>query len=464
MPRNAVVVGAGFGGLVAARVLADHFSEVTILEQDTITEETGHRSGIPQARHPHALLSRGANILEGLFPGLRDELTAAGAPVFDGGESSRVAFPNGPGPRGTIGLQVQTVTRTTLERTLRRRVLGRPEITLRSGFRVEGLRWNDDRTRVLGVSGGPASGPPDTSEQVDADLVVFAAGRGSKLESWLTAAGYPVPEAQVIDGRLSYTTRVFRIPDDFDGDWKTAGEFTYAPHRKRGSAVVTVEDGRWLVSLFAAGGEKRPGDPDEFVDFARSLTNPLVAEAITAGEPDGPLYHAVKLQNRWIPYHTQARWPERFVVLGDAVCAFNPVYGQGMTVAAIEAEILQSLLVSASGDPAGLERKFQRRIAKALRLPWTMATSTDQGWSDQKPGLSQRIGRWYSDRLINLVPGDLDLYRRFFATSQMIASPATLLHPRVIAKVLTSSARSAPAPAQREAVSPDASISPDASR
>jgi hypothetical protein len=138
------------------------------------------------------------------------------------------------------------------------------------------------------------------------------------------------------------------------------------------------------------------------------------------------------------------RWPDRLLCLGDVVCALNPVYGQGMTVAATEAMILNDLLDRRrrSGDLSGLARKFQRRAARIIRQPWLMATSADLAWN--APGcapLVARLCRWYVGRVVESIPDDFDVYRRFFLAAHMVKGPAVLLHPRVLGWVIASTLR-----------------------
>ncbi|WP_405166498.1 FAD-dependent monooxygenase [Nocardia sp. NBC_01499] len=433
-------MGGGIGGLLAARVLADYFDRVTVLEQDQVSADTEYRSGIPQARHPHGLLARGARILEELFPGIRTELAEMGAPVFDYGELTLVMLPTGWAPRRAIGQSVQTCTRVALERCIRRRVMALPGVTIRGGFRVEDLCWNAARSRVTGVCGRPRKASPTSpgpAETIEADLVIDASGRTSKLPHWLSEAGFSPPVERVVDGNLSYTSRLYDSPPDINPDWTLTGEVTYAPAVRRGGGIAIVESGHWIVCLIGAGGEPTPTDEAGFLDYARSLHNPHIASSITDATPAGALYRFVKLANRWTPYHQMRRWPDRLLCLGDAVCILNPVQGQGMTVAAIQATILSDLLDrrDRTANLTGLGRQFQRRAARSLRLPWLMAASADLAWNPTHAGLSARLAHWYFDQLLQLLPTDPDTYRRVMLTGQMINNPLTLLHPRVLARL-----------------------------
>jgi 2-polyprenyl-6-methoxyphenol hydroxylase-like FAD-dependent oxidoreductase len=504
--RHAVVVGGGYGGLLAARVLSDHFDRVTVLEQDQVTADTGHHSGVPQSRHPHAMLARGADILERLFPGIRAELAELGAPVIDFGESAALLLPTGWAPRVAIGIPVQTFTRAALERCIRRRVMALPRVELRGGFKVEGLCR--DGARVTGVtgrvhgrtvdgdrragfdaesprrddpfrsgredcrgdSGGrePAFHPDDLHGRfpggredcrgdseaqeprfsprrssrpgpsgratVDGELVVYAAGRTSGLAAWLTDIGFPPPAPLVVDGGITYASRLYS--DGHDGDWSGTMEYTYAPHVRRGGVLVTVEGGRRLIGLIGAAGECVPNDEAGFLAFARGMRNPLLAEHIAEATPAGPIYRMTRLDNRWTPFHRMRRWPDRLICLGDAICALNPVYGQGMTVAGMQALILADLLDGRGTDLDGLAERFQRRAARSLHLPWLMATSSDRNWNPEQAPPAARAAQWYFGRILELLPEDTDIFRRFFLAAHMIRPPTVLMHPRVIRRTL----------------------------
>ncbi|MFI9202895.1 FAD-dependent oxidoreductase [Streptomyces sp. NPDC053048] len=424
------MVGSGIAGLLTARVLADHFGEVTVLEQDRIGVDTEYHRGVPQARHPHALLARGGSIIEELFPGLRAELADLGAPVFDFGESSAILYPGGFAPRCVIGIPGQAFTRVALERCVRRRVLAREEVVLRSGFRVEGLCCDTAARRVTGVRGRAS-----VTETIEADLVVDASGQTSRLPRWLVEAGFPAVAERTVDGGASYASRLFDVPGSAAADWTILLEPPLSPTH-RGGGISAVEAGRWLAVLIGVEGEMPPSDEREFLAYAQSLRHPLIGASLAGARPAGPVYRTTGLSNRWRLYHRMPRWPRRLLCLGDAVCRLNPIYGQGMTVAAVQALTLQGLLARHGADSAldALARVFQRRVARSLLVPWLMAVGNDLKGDACRSGRA-RLAHWYVDRLLSLIPDDADVYRRFMRAAQMVSSPATLLHPRVVWRV-----------------------------
>jgi flavin-dependent dehydrogenase len=441
--NHAIVVGGGFSGLLAARVLSDHFRRVSVLDQDELADGTEYRSGVPQSRHGHTMLTRGARIIEELFPGLQTELAALGAPIFDLGEFSQIIMPCGWIPRVRLGISIQTFTRPTLEKCIRRRVMARRGVCFRKLY-VEGLCWDRTAKRVAGVrirsrEANPSS-PVSHSMTMEGDLVVIANGQTSKLTAWLTEAGFPSPGERVINGHLAYSSRIYRIPPGTETTWHLTLEMPHPPSAQRGGGVSHVDGERWLVTLLGAGGEVPPGDELGFAAWAASLRNPHIGAVIASGKPDGAIYRLVKFSNRWTLYHRMPRWPERLLCVGDAVCALNPIYGQGMTISAIQAKLMQNLLEERHPDAglAELGHRFQRRAARVLRTPWIMATSADRAWDPAHVPRAVQFAQWYMNLLFQLIPSDLDTYRRFWNTTQMVTSPATLFHPLVLGKIAKS--------------------------
>lgn len=448
---HAVICGGGFAGLVTAHVLAEYFDRVTVIERDRLRDGHVVRPGIPQAHHVHGMMARGARVLEEFFPGLREELRQAGAPVFDFGAAFPVLTPAGWTPRDKAGVEAQSFSRTALEDRIRARVLAHPHITLLDGHVVCGLSATPARTAVNGVQVRPAAPLPDAANEpttIPADLVIDAQGRSSQLPRWLAEAGWTKPATSVVDARYAYASRLYAQPAEPPPQWVCTLQMTYAPGVPHGGAVAAVDGRRWVVSLMGAAGHLPPSAPEEFKAFAAGLDNPHIAEAIRLGQPLSPVRRFTNLANRWHRYdQLHTRHAERLIVLGDALCTFNPVYGQGMTVAALQAGVLGDVLRTrrAGGRLDGAARDFQRRAAGIVRLPWLIATSGDLGWQDTRTGPFTRAVRWYLARVLAHIPHNPDLYRRFVLVQHMLKGPAILLTPRVLATVLRS-----PRPPQRD--------------
>ncbi len=445
---RAVVVGGGYAGLVVARVLADHFAEVVILERDPVDDDTGVHPHAPQAHHAHAMLAKGGEILERLFPGLRAELHDLGAPVFDYGERISFLQPAGFAPRCRTGVLIQSFTRHELERSLRRRVLALPGVTLRAPARCEGLVMDRPGTVSQVVYRLEGSEEP---ARLAADLVVDASGRSSGLDRWLGDLGLPVPGKRVVKAKITYTSMNFDRPEQDREDFDIAYQMMFAPGIPRGGVILAVERNSWTCSLFGFDDQAPPTDDQGYLDFARSLANPRLAELIEGRSCAGPTRQYVNVNNRWNLYHQLDAWPERLIAVGDSVCVFNPVYGQGLTVAALEADLLHRMLATRTDGTAldGLSRRFQRRVARALLVPWTLSSNSDLMWNPVGQPLSARTAHWYNTQVFAVSVHDPEVWTRFVRVANMVAPPSVLFHPSVLLKVigaaLTRRHRAAPA-------------------
>ena len=381
--RHAVVLGGSLAGLLTARVLADHFDKVTLVERDAYKETTDPRKGIPQANHVHGLLMRGCQILEELFPGLQDELVAAGAPLVDLANEIAWFTRAGWGVRFPSGLNVLTFTRPLLDLHVRRRLADNPRIEILDNTDVLRLIPDANPNHLAGVLICPRASDSDrrVANVLRADLIVDTTGRASRAPRWLDDLGYEPPEEIVIDANLGYASRLYRIPENFHGEWQCSFVQAAPPERKRGAILFKVQDNRWLVTLIGGGGDHPPSDELGFLDFVRSLPVSTIYDAIRMAEPLTPIKTHRATQNRLRQYE-RAELPENFLLLGDAVCAFNPVYGQGMTTAALGVLTLQKSLLEQNGSLNGLSRRFQKRLAKVNETPWMLATSEDYRYGE----------------------------------------------------------------------------------
>lgn len=416
---RALVVGAGYGGLLAAQVLATRFRQVLLVDRDDITDSDAPRRGVPQGHHPHYLLEHGAHTLENLVPGLRQAVTADGVATRDFGSDAQFLLPSGWTPRVPTGIQMQSMTRPYLEQQIRRRVLNHPNLTLRCATAVDRIVVRHGRVR--GVRTG--------DETLEADLVVAATGRGNVVGTWLENAGYgPVPE-RTVAAEVTYTTRTYpTAPPGLDA---CLAVLLYAPLHQRGGGVLAVEKGRSVLALFGYGTNRPPLDDDGFLRFAKSLPDPCLADFLATAPPHVHAHRFIDRGNRWRLVHQVRSWPEGLAVMGDALCTFNPIYAQGLTVAAMEAQALGESLDRREGC-----RGFHKRCARIIRIPWLMSSSSDMAWSLRQAPWAARAAHWYSSRLVDRVPGDPDLYRVFAGVQHMRRSPAALAAPSVVAKAL----------------------------
>ncbi|WP_326692586.1 NAD(P)/FAD-dependent oxidoreductase [Streptomyces sp. NBC_01795] len=440
---SAVVIGAGIGGLVTAAVLARRFEEVVLVERDALPPDDAHRPGVGQAQHVHGLLARGAEHLENLFPGLRAELSDAGAPVFDHGAGARTQVWAGTLPGVTAGVEVQTVHRDVFEGAVRRRVLALPRVTVRDDTAVAGLEVDQGREAVTGVRLEPGT-PEGEPETVPAELVVDASGRFSRLPDWLEAAGYARPAETRVDAGLAYATRVFKVTEPPARGIHGLQQMNQAPDRPGGVYAADIGNGRWIVTLFGAGGAHPPGragDEAEWMRFARDLENSHLDALLDKATPESGPHQYKRTENLRREYTRMRRMPDRLIALGDSYCAYNPVFGQGMTVAIREAVALGEAL-DKHAQLDGLARRIQRTVAGIARDPWLMSTSEDRVWAafmrSERPGALLRATAWYKQRLLYLAVNERDphIVKTFMRVYHMLASPAAMGSPRILAKVL----------------------------
>ena len=445
-----VVIGAGMGGLATAHALHRHAARVTVIERDSLPSRPAARAGTPQGRHLHILQPGGLMALERLLPGFADELLARGA--------TAVAAPGGilwhsaagwVKPQPATRASLLSASRDLIEWVTRDLVLERTPLDVRTGIEVAGLAVEDGR--VVGVDvrdRGAASDEP--TERVVADLVIDASGRRSHAPDWLEAAGYARPEEDLVDADLAYATRTYhRGPDDLGG-WQGIFLQARAPETTRMGVMFPIEGDRWMVTLAGINGDTPPTDDEGYLAFARGMRSRAIAEAIEHLEPAGPIIGFRRTENRRRRYERLRRAPDGFVAVGDAACAFNPVYGQGMSVAALTAEALDRSLAEhahrSGGDLAGVSAQLQREVARTNAGAWMVATGEDTRWpgtTGANPSAADRVLRRYLDRVVAAATVDAVVNTAFFRVVALMAPPTSLMRPSLAWRVL---ARRHPAP------------------
>jgi 2-polyprenyl-6-methoxyphenol hydroxylase-like FAD-dependent oxidoreductase len=419
-------------GLLAAHALADHSDLVTIVERDSLPAYPENRPGAVQGRHAHALLARGQQLLEAMFPGFTEEIAAAGARTGDVLRVSRLHFGGHRLQPATSGLTVISASRALLEHHVRSHVLGRPEVEILDGSDVVGLVTDVTGSSVGGVRLVSRSGGR-VEETLDADVVVDATGRTSRSPTWLGELGVAPPPEDRIAVDVTYATRRYRMDAaSLDGDLAVICAPTPAAPRMGGLALL--EDDVGMLTVGGLCGDRPRLDPDGFTDFARSLAVADIAAAVTAAEPlDDPIVHRFPAST-WRHYD-RSHLPSGFAVIGDGVCSVNPIYGQGMTIAALEAAALDRHL---GRERTLLPRRLQRELAGIIRPAWQMAAGADLQHPDVegRRRRSQRLLGAYISRLHRAAAADAHLSRAFVHVSGLVEPPSTLLRPSVLLRVL----------------------------
>jgi 2-polyprenyl-6-methoxyphenol hydroxylase-like FAD-dependent oxidoreductase len=436
---HAVVIGGSIGGLVAAQTLAARYGQVTVLDRDTLPDGAQDRRGVPQSPHAHALLIRGRLALEELFPGLTDELVAGGAVPFDPGDDLLFYQMGALRVRYRSGKLGTSLTRAFLESTLRQRVSSLPNVTVRDQVSVCGL---------TGVPGRVTGVELDDGAPLRADLVVDATGRsGTRTDPWLDRLGFPAPEVTTVKIDVGYTTRLMRRkPGDLpDGALLYLMSAT-PPHDKRAAAAFAVEGDRWVVTLGGWHRRHAPVDPAGFAEFADRLPFPYLADLVANAEPlddlDARKFHYPMARRRY--FEKLRRLPGGYVALGDAICSFNPLYGQGMTVATLEALELGRRLDRHGGASAGMAGEYYRKAAKIIKTPWQMSTGSDFMYPETvgpRPPGTDLTNRYVRQVMLasHVSPRVHDV---ILDVQHLLAPPAAIFHPVTLARTLRAARRS----------------------
>lgn len=438
--RRALVLGGSIAGLTAARVLADRFDEVVLVERDKLDTTIDPRKGVPQGRHLHVLLKRGEDLLARWFPDLVAQLQADGAVPVDATRDVAWYHFGGWKKRHESGFFTLCMTRTLLEMRVRERVLGRANVRAIDEADVIDLATTGERATGATIK-RRASGAIE--ELVEADLVVDASGRGSKLPEWLAARGYGDVEETRVRVNVGYASRLYARPDPSPFDWKVLYVLGPAPSSRRLGVIMPLEGNRYIATLAGMLGDHAPEDPEGWLEFTRALPVPDLHDALARLEPLGPVVATKFASNQRRRYERMHRFPEGLVVVGDAFTSFNPIYGQGMTAACLDANALGAALDAHGRAPLGLAKRYHAAAAKLADAPWLMTTAEDFRHEDvegKRPPLYAAL-RWYFGRVHRAVMVDGRVYDDFLRAMHLIDRPEALLGPSAIARVLRAARR-----------------------
>jgi 2-polyprenyl-6-methoxyphenol hydroxylase-like FAD-dependent oxidoreductase len=427
---HAIVIGGGIAGLLAARVLAGHFRQVTLIDRDRLPAPES-RKGVPQGDHVHCMLAKGQEILSQLFPDLLPSLIAGGAVPADMGLHFHWHHHGVWKRRFDSGIAITFFTRPFVESQIAERVRAMPNVRVLDAS-AEQLLIDRDLGRVLGVT---VRSPSESPTPIHADLVVDAAGRGSQTPQWLEAAGYHRPKESAVHVNISYASRLYRAPRA-KREWH-ALHVTSLPPSKRQGVIFAVEGDRLLTTLVGLHGERPPNDDAGYLDYARSLAIPDIHRVIADAEPLTPIATLRFPANLRRHYERLAAFPDRLLVIGDAFCTFNPIYGQGMTVSALEAMALDRLL-QADDDLPNVCRRFRKQASAIIDTPWQLAIGEDFRHPETDGPRPPRISflHWYTGRLHVNCASDTTLALAFYRVMHMLDSPSSLFQARVVWRTL----------------------------
>lgn len=434
--KRAVVVGAGIAGLSAAGALADYFEHVVVLERDSLPLEATHRAGTPQSRHVHALLGGGQRALGELFPGLEQDLAQAGAVALRAGLDVRVEMSGyDPFPQRDLGWLYYSMSRPLIELTVRQRVQQHRNVDVRERCRVLELVATADGAAVTALRCENAEG---NSETLPADLIVDASGRGNLTLGLLVSIGQKRPDETLIGVDIGYATAVFEIPDDAPSDWLGMRTLPRAPESSRSGLLMPLEGERWIVTLVGRRDVKPPGDGNGFLAHTRQLSTPTLYNAIRQARRLSKIVRFGFPASAWRHFERLRKFPRGLLPFGDAICRFNPAYGQGMSVAAQEALLLRRLLGNGKGDPlAGLAPAFFAEVCRLLETPWMLAAAPDFAFPEtqgQRPADLQR-SLAFARALNRLGAGDPAVHKQMLEVQHLISPPSVLREPTLVERV-----------------------------
>ena len=436
---RAVVIGGSIAGLLAARVLADYFTEVIVVERDRLPREPESRKGVPQSTQPHILLTKGYRILSELLGNdFRAELLQKGALTIDWGrefytfgEAGWMAHASEPSDLISI-----TCSRPLLEWAIAQQLKKKNRIKFWSEHRVTGLIYNQQSHQVKGIT--TRSSSSKVEKHLTAQLVVDCSGRSSKTPQWLEDVGITAPSETVVNPNLGYATRRYQEPSGFQAPWKVMLINHFPPEHNRLGYLARIEGGEWIATLGGYEADFPPIDDKGFEDFARSLRHPSFYQAIAQAEPVSPIYAYRATTNR-LRHYEKIDLPSGFIVLGDAVCSLCPVYGQGMTVSALAALVLQRWLsrTQKSFLPKKLSSSsFQKQLAKSNSAHWNLATAQDSRFLKTegrvKPTFLDSLLQPYIQRLQERATHDPEVYISFMEIAHSLKSPISFFSPKLL--------------------------------
>jgi 2-polyprenyl-6-methoxyphenol hydroxylase-like FAD-dependent oxidoreductase len=427
--KHAVIIGAGMAGLLAAAALADAFDEVTIIEKDSLPESPQFRSGVAQGAHVHTLLGYGAEAMDSLIPGLMADVYAAGAVKIRRNFDIWFHDAIGPTPIRDVGILTPSVTRPLLEHVTRQKVLALPNVSLRDSTKMLNFEI-DELDRVSGVR----VMTNDISELISADLVVECSGRASRLAGWLPAQGFGEVPSQRLKILMGYTSGFFRMPPDIAENGK-ACLMLAVPPEYRAAYLTPVDGDMWLATMYGRGHDTAPRDHEGFVAWAKGLPHPVIHEMLVPAEPVSELKTYKIPFGIWYRYDQMLNFPQGLIPMGEALTSFNPMYGQGMSLAAGQALSLREAI--AGGLDAHLSARYFEECHTLNSVGWSVMETRDFAHDctnvDRPADLESR---WQTASAIRqLAEIDSEVHTLSVRVTHLLESPSELARPEIIEKI-----------------------------
>lgn len=443
--EHAVVLGAGMAGLLTAGVLSEFYTAVTVIERDVLPDTPLHRRAIPQGRHVHGLLSRGSLVLEELFPGILSELVAAGAHVLNDGNLSRICTRIGQYELNRsaqfadpAALVLYLASRPLLEFHVRRRVSALSNVTILDDHHVKAIVATTGR--ITGVQ--IVNRDSGNEGLLTADLTVDATGRAAHTSSLPADSGYGVPPEQRSPAQATYSSQLLRIPAGTIAE-KLMMVIQPGDAKPRG-ALAAQEDGTWILTVGRPTRDPEPPtDLPEMLSLAEQFVPPSIFTGLRSAEPLGDVAVYRYTGAVWRRYDKMPRFPSGLLVIGDALCSLNPIYGQGVTMAALQAVALRNCLLGGLDDLDDLPKHFFRDVAKRLAPVWLMNEAYDRTQSPgpERRSFSGRVTNWTTNKVMQAAENDIAVTEAFYRMSNLIDTPTELRDPSLMFRVIAGNLR-----------------------
>jgi len=421
--EKAIIIGASMAGLLAARICADHFEEVLILEKDELPGSPEHRKGVPQDQQLHLLLSKGYQIITKLFPGIVDTLAAEGAISGDLGLMLRWYGDGGFRPQCETGQYSILMSRPLLEYTIRKALLRKSNVRIMDKTRV--LAYQFEQGGITGVQTNLGS--------LKSDLTIDTCGMASSLGKQLVGWGYDSPNIEEVHVNVRYTSCLFPRPTTFTEVININSE---APLNSKHGTVQAIENNKMIVMVQGRSQDKVPKDVESLKAYTAQLAHPLIYDTIKDADALSPLTHYHIPSVRWVHFETLNRFPPGLLCLGDAICRLNPVYGQGMSSAAMQAEVLDSVL--GRSPLKVIWKSYFKQVAQLLKTPWEVTLAEDFKFPETEgipPKIPKLIERYFS-KLSRVMNQDPVLFKAFVQVLNLVKPPTSLLRPSLIWRVI----------------------------
>lgn len=439
---HAIVLGAGMGGLSAAAVMSRHFGKVTVIEKDTLPDISKARVGTPQCKLVHVLLEGGHRAIDQFLPGFEEKAVAAGAVRTRVGSEIRVELPGIEAlPQRDFGIHTLCMTRPLIEHVLRSAVRALSNVTFKPRCRAERITTASDKANIEGVLYNQKGGEQGL---LLADFIVDATSRSDLTLKLLDDLGLDRPEDEEVGVDLTYATAIFELPRELDHGWR-AIIHRPDPSNGRGGFLFPIEEGRWHVNLAGVHGDSPSADPDEYLAFAKSLRTQTIYEALENAKMVGTIQRFKLKSSSRRHYETLTSFPEGLVPLGDAICRINPAYGQGMSVAAQEAAVLDRMLEKRAASKerlSGLATSYFKKIQDVLETPWNTALMdyVYPATTGNRP--ANLKAKLEGDKaLLSEAVNDPEMHRLWAEVTNLVLPAHALRHPEIVRRLSPAAVR-----------------------